>query len=132
MSKPQPGGGAKKGGGKGPPKDRNQEDAKEPKDAAKEKSPSKDNGETGSTPDSEETPTPKPQSAGASNKDAAQRVLTLCQKGEWAPIDQILKGMEKAIAAAGEDANTVPLAGVLDIVSVRSDELQYVRNVRGR
>nr|CAH7722319.1 unnamed protein product [Callosobruchus chinensis] len=53
----------------------------------------------------------KPQSAGATARDAAQRLLTMCQKGEWAPVDQILKAMEKAVAQAGEDANTHPLAG---------------------
>lgn len=45
------------------------------------------------------------------------RVLQLCQKGEWPPMDQVLKGLEKAVASGGEEANTTPLAGIIDIVS---------------
>lgn len=77
----------------------------------------KEKEETGSNPEGEEAPVPKPQSAGANIRDAAQRVLVLCQKAEWAPVDQVLKSMEKAIAAAGDDANTIPLAGVADMVT---------------
>lgn len=76
----------------------------------------KDKDETGSNPEGDDLPTSKPQSAGANVRDAAQRILVLCQKGEWAPVDQVLKSMEKSIAAAGEEANTVPLAGVSDLV----------------
>lgn len=59
----------------------------------------------------------KPQSAGAVTRDGAQKVLMLCQKGEWTPLDNALKALEKAVAAAGEEANLTPLAGVADSVS---------------
>lgn len=59
----------------------------------------------------------KPQSAGASTRDAATKVLNLALKGEWTPVEQTLKALEKSIANAGEDANTTPLAGVMDPVS---------------
>lgn len=84
--------------------------SKEPKEKEKE--------ETGSSPEAEEGTPAKPQSAGANIRDAAQRILVLCQKGEWGPVDQILKSMEKAIANAGEEANSIPLAGVLDLVNI--------------
>ncbi|KAK3920064.1 Caskin-2, partial [Frankliniella fusca] len=67
----------------------------------------------------------KPGSAGATSRDAALRLLSMCQKGEWPPVDQALKSLEKAVAAAkaeakadpasaGEDVVTLPLAGVAD------------------
>jgi hypothetical protein len=59
----------------------------------------------------------KPGSAGASTREAALRVLQLSQKGEWPPVDQALKVLEKAVAAGGEDTNTAPLLGVMDPVS---------------
>lgn len=62
----------------------------------------------------------KPGSAGASARDGALRVLLLCQKGEWPPMDQVLKGMEKSVAAGGEEINTTPLAGIMDPVSLDS------------
>lgn len=76
----------------------------------------KDKDETGSNADAEDAPSSKPQSAGATTRDGAQRVLTLCQKGEWGPVDQLLKSIEKTISGAGEDANTVPLLGISDVV----------------
>lgn len=39
-------------------------------------------------------------------------------KGEWPPVDQVMKTIEKAIAAGGEDVNTTPLAGLMDPVSI--------------
>lgn len=60
---------------------------------------------------------PKPQSAGASTRDAAQKLLGLTMRQEWTPIEQVMKSLEKAVAAAGDDINTTPLAGVLDPVS---------------
>lgn len=60
----------------------------------------------------------KPSSAGASLREAALRALQLCQKGEWPPMDQVLKNMEKAVAAGGEDVNPSPLAGIADVVSL--------------
>jgi hypothetical protein len=59
----------------------------------------------------------KPGSAGASTREAALKVLQLCQKGEWPPVDQALKVLEKAVSAGGEDVNTTPLLGVVDPVS---------------
>lgn len=59
----------------------------------------------------------KPSSAGSSNRDAAQRILQLCQKGEWPPAEQAIKNLEKVIASGGEDAGSTPLAGVSDVVS---------------
>lgn len=59
----------------------------------------------------------KPQSAGANVRDAANRILTLCQKGEWSPVDQVLKSIERTVAGAGEDVHVAPLAGVLDTVN---------------
>lgn len=91
---------------------------KEPKDKEKE--------ETSSNP---EEPASKPQSAGASVKDAAQKVLLLCQKSEWGPVDQVLKSMEKSIAAAGEDANICPLAGIADTVGIFSDSMLLLINL---
>nr|CAI5857375.1 unnamed protein product [Callosobruchus analis] len=72
----------------------------------------------------------KPQSAGSAARDAAQRLLTMCQKGEWAPVDQILKAMEKAVAQAGEDANTHPLAGVSDITTGMTPLMYAVKDNR--
>jgi hypothetical protein len=59
----------------------------------------------------------KPGSAGASTRDAALKVLQLSQKGEWPPVDQALKALEKIVASGGEDTNSTPLLGVLDTVS---------------
>ncbi|XP_066253303.1 serine/threonine-protein phosphatase 6 regulatory ankyrin repeat subunit B isoform X4 [Euwallacea similis] len=127
----QPGG--KKGGGKGPPKsEKNKEEesnGSSSKSAANSKDP-KEKEETGSNHDNEEVPASKPQSAGANIRDAAQRILTLCQKAEWAPIDQILKSMEKAIANVGEDVNPTPLAGVADLVTGMTPLMYAVKDNR--
>ncbi|KAL1490865.1 hypothetical protein ABEB36_011550 [Hypothenemus hampei] len=116
--------GGKKGGGKGPPQANKS-------DKIMEDTSVKDKEETTSNPDGEEMMAiPKPQSAGANLRDAAQRILTLCQKAEWAPIDQILKSMEKAIANAGEDVNSTPLAGVVDLVSGMTPLMYAVKDNR--
>lgn len=62
---------------------------------------------------------PKPQSAGASTRDAAQKLLGLTMRQEWTPIEQVMKSLEKAVASSGggDDINTTPLAGVMDPVS---------------
>lgn len=61
---------------------------------------------------------PKPQSAGASTRDAAQKLLGLTMRQEWTPIEQVMKSLEKAVAgASSDDINTTPLAGVMDPVS---------------
>lgn len=71
--------------------------------------------------------TPKPPiSAGQTQRDAATKALNLALKQEWTPLEQTLKGMEKMVAAGGEDVNSVPLAGVMDIVSRCSNELLTV------
>lgn len=122
MSQP---GGKKGGGGKGPPKDTKSDNKNEDKDASKtttkDQDKDKEKDETGSVAGGggggEDAPPSKPPSAGTNVRDAAQKVLTLCQKGEWGPVDQVLKSIEKAVAAAGEDAIVNPLAGVADAVS---------------
>lgn len=64
---------------------------------------------------------PKPTSAGASLREGAQKLLLLTVKGEWPPVDQLLKVLEKAVTAAtsanSEDPAPAPLAGVFDPVS---------------
>lgn len=55
-------------------------------------------------------------SPGSSIRDGAQRILQLCQKSEWPPLDQALKVVEKLVAAGGEDVTSTPLAGVVDQV----------------
>jgi len=62
-------------------------------------------------------PGSKPSSAGATAREGAQRLLGLAARGEWAPVDQLLKSLEKTVQSAGEDGFIVPLAGVLDPVS---------------
>lgn len=122
--------GAAAGGvGKGPPKKPSDSDA--PGAGAKaEGDPSGPGGATKDEPsaaangdkkadkaDTEQPSQPKPGSAGATVRDGAQKVLTLAMKSEWAPVEAVLKGLEKAIAAGGEDANATPLALVMDPVS---------------
>lgn len=63
---------------------------------------------------------PKPQSAGASVRDAAQKLLGLTMRQEWTPIEQVIKSLEKAVAASGDDSNLSPLAGVLDPVRIHN------------
>lgn len=62
-------------------------------------------------------PGSKPGSAGATSREGAQRLLSLASKGEWAPVDALLKSLEKAAQGAGEEGNPSPLAGVIDPVS---------------
>ncbi|KAK0166183.1 hypothetical protein PV328_004625 [Microctonus aethiopoides] len=102
----------KTGGGK--------DDKKNP--SSKEESPiGKDDGagssSTGSNglPSAEPSqPGSKPGSAGATAREGAQRLLGLATRSEWAPVDQLLKTMEKAMQSAGDDGNPAPLAGVMD------------------
>ncbi|XP_021701891.1 serine/threonine-protein phosphatase 6 regulatory ankyrin repeat subunit B isoform X2 [Aedes aegypti] len=129
---PGPGGGKKggpgagaSGGGKGPPKKPSDSDAPgagakaegDPSGpgATKDETSAAANGDKKSDKaDTEQPSQPKPGSAGATVRDGAQKVLTLAMKSEWAPVEAVLKGLEKAVAAGGEDANTTPLAGVMD------------------
>lgn len=100
------------------------DDKKNP--SSKEESPSggKDDGGSASTGSNGGTaagdpsqPGSKPSSAGATAREGAQRLLGLAARGEWAPMDQLLKSLEKTVQSAGEDGFIVPLAGVLDPVS---------------
>ncbi|GAB0089079.1 hypothetical protein DMENIID0001_035580 [Sergentomyia squamirostris] len=72
----------------------------------------------------------KPQSAGASTRDAATKVLNLALKGEWTPVEQTLKALEKSIAAAGEDANSTPLAGIMDPTTGMTPLMMAVKDNR--
>lgn len=125
--------GGRKGPGKGP-KSKDKDDTQDTKNGktpakdkastkdktpAKEKDPPKEREETVPNGDHKDEPgsPPKPQSAGASMREAANRLLVLSQKGDWSPVEQVLKSLEKAVANGGEDVNHVPLAGVADPVS---------------
>lgn len=63
---------------------------------------------------------PKPQSAGATIRDAGQKLLSLTMKQEWTSIDTVLKQLEKIVAAGGGETHTAPLAGVMDPVTKNS------------
>lgn len=94
--------GTSRGTAENDPKDETNGDKKDGKTAE----------ETTTTPSA-----PKPQSAGATIRDAGQRLLSLTMKQEWTSIDPVLKQLEKIVAAAGAEANLAPLAGVMDPVS---------------
>lgn len=118
----------KRGTGKGPPKksvaaaDADEKNAAASKAAAEKEPDSKDDSSAnnGDKKDAAKGDGPevvaKPQSAGASTRDAAQKILSLALKGEWSAVEQNLKSLEKLVAGGGEDVNTVPLAGVVDLV----------------
>lgn len=100
---------------------------------ATDKDPKEDptNGDNkdGKSPDETAAPAPaapKPQSAGATIRDAGQKLLTLTMKQEWNTIDPVLKQLEKIVAAGGGETNVAPLAGVLDPVSCRFIKLKIV------
>ncbi|KAK1131784.1 hypothetical protein K0M31_015943 [Melipona bicolor] len=59
-------------------------------------------------------PGSKPGSAGATSREAAQKLLGLAARGEWAPVDQLLKSLEKAAQNVGEDGPLAPLASIMD------------------
>lgn len=121
MSSPGP------SGGDGPKKNKVKKKVtkKKKEDDDKVKKDGSATDETASNSDRrEEVPaviTPKPQSAGASMRDAAQRILTLALKGEWTAVEGVIKSLEKAVekakANADEEIYLAPLAGVLDPVS---------------
>lgn len=72
--------------------------------------------------DASAVPERKPQSAGASMRDAAQRILTLALKGDWTAAEGVIKSLEKAVekakvAAGEEEIYIAPMVGVLDPVS---------------
>lgn len=80
--------------------------------------------ETNPTADKKETkngeettaPAPKPQSAGATMRDAANKLLILTMKQEWTSIEPVLKQLEKIAASNSSELSNVPLAGVMDPV----------------
>lgn len=70
-------------------------------------------------------PGSKPGSAGATAREGAQRLLALASRGEWAPVDQLLKTLEKAVQSAGDEGNPAPLAGLMDPVCCLYYNLKY-------
>lgn len=72
----------------------------------------------------------KPGSAGSSLRDAAQRILQLCQKGEWPPVEQAIKNLEKVITGGGDDINSTPLSGVSDTVTGMTPLMYAVKENR--
>lgn len=62
-------------------------------------------------------PAPKPQSAGATIRDAGQRLLSLTMKQEWTSIDPVMKQLEKIVSSGTSEGSAAPLAGVMDPVS---------------
>lgn len=110
---------AKKGGGKGPPKkkDTEEEKAAGPKAADDKDETASTNGDKKEGKEGSGELVAKPPSAGVNMRDAAAKVLALAQKGEWPAIEQTLKVLEKLVAAGGDDAVTVPMAGILDPVT---------------
>jgi hypothetical protein len=122
MSSPGP------SGGSGPKKNKVKKKVtkKKKEDEEKVKKDGSATDETASNSDRREEVLPsttgKPQSAGASMRDAAQRILTISLKGEWTAVEGIIKSLEKAVekakAGAEEEIHLAPLAGVLDPVSI--------------
>jgi len=56
-------------------------------------------------------------SAGPNLREMAFRVLTLCQKGEYPAVDQLLKNIDKLHQTSPLEDGQLPLAGVQDPVS---------------
>lgn len=81
--------------------------------------PTASDNKDGKSPDDEKAApaAPKPQSAGATIRDAGQKLLSLTMKQEWTGIDTVLKQLEKIVAAGGGETNVAPLAGIMDPVS---------------
>ncbi|XP_011500154.1 PREDICTED: serine/threonine-protein phosphatase 6 regulatory ankyrin repeat subunit B-like [Ceratosolen solmsi marchali] len=96
-----------------------------PKPASKEESPAgsgtRDEGQGSSGPPSNgvpsaepSQPSSKPGSAGATAREAAQRLMGVATRGEWAAADQLLKTLEKVSQNQQEDVTFAPLAGLID------------------
>ncbi|XP_061930336.1 serine/threonine-protein phosphatase 6 regulatory ankyrin repeat subunit A isoform X6 [Apis cerana] len=99
--------------------------------SSKEESPvtgrDRDEGSGGASADGTPQPGSKPGSAGAS-REAVQKLLALAARGEWAPVDQLLKSLEKAAQSAGEDGGPLlPLASVMDPVGRGSSPPSFLR-----
>lgn len=108
-----------KKGGKGPPKKNADEDKNPPAKAADDAKDetSSNNGDKKEVKESNGTENVvKPPSAGINIREVAAKILMLAQKGEWPAVEQTLKVLEKLVAAGGEDAVSVPMAGILDPV----------------
>lgn len=125
MSSPGP------SGGSGPKKNKVKKKVTKKKKEEEEKIIKKDGSATDETASNSDrrdetvqpTTTPKPQSAGASMRDAAQRVLTLALKTEWTAVEGVIKSLEKAVEkakiSAEEEIYLAPLAGVSDPVRLK-------------
>lgn len=85
--------------------------------------PKDDSSSNGDRKEADGSSAAKPPSAGASIRETANKVMALAVKSEWTPCEQELKKLEKYVANAGEDANLLPLAGILDPVS--NDIVEY-------
>lgn len=115
---------AGKKGGKGPPKksaiadDDKTPTAKASEDKDETSSNNGDKKEVKENNGAEGGGLVKPPSAGINIREVAGRILVLAQKGEWPAVEQTLKVLEKLVSAGGEDAVSVPMAGILDPVSV--------------
>lgn len=110
--------GGKKGTGKGPPKKPPPDEDKSsaiPKNTDDKDETASNNGDKKDAKDFNGD-VPKPPSASVNVRDAATKILTLAQKGEWSAVEQTLKVLEKLVAAGGEDHTSVPMAGILDPV----------------
>lgn len=112
-----------KKGGKGPPK-KNADEDKNPPAKATDDTKDETSSNNGDKKEVKENGASenivKPPSAGVNIREVAARILTLAQKGEWPAVEQTLKVLEKLVAAGGEDAISVPMAGILDPVSIYS------------
>lgn len=112
-------GGGKKGGGGGKKKTTSSEEpAKAPEPPIVEsrgEDVSSNEGKKTASP--EEATPPKPNSASVTTREGANKLLNLAMKSEWTGVEAVIKSLEKALANASEDANLVPLAGVMDFVS---------------
>lgn len=84
---------------------------------AKDDAGSTSTGSNGTAAGDPNQPGSKPSSAGATVREAAQRLLALAARGEWPPVEQVLKTMEKAVQNAGEDGLPPPLASIMDTVN---------------
>lgn len=74
-------------------------------------------------------PGSKPGSAGASSREAAQKLLGLAARGEWAAVDQLLKSLEKAAQNVGEDGPLAPLTSVMDPVSLTDEGSRSLESI---
>ncbi|XP_047530472.1 serine/threonine-protein phosphatase 6 regulatory ankyrin repeat subunit B [Vanessa atalanta] len=103
-----------KKGGKGPPKKVPEEEKATVKVEEKDETSSNNGDKKEIKEGNGMGDVPKPPSAGVNMREAAAKILVLAQKGEWSAVEQTLKVLEKLVAAGGEDAVSVPMAGIID------------------